>query len=209
MAKDKAEPARLLLVRHGQIAANVEQRWHGSTDSALTPQGREQAQRVALHLAARTPRVAAVYASPLARARDTAAAIGTALGLPVALEPDLMEFGIGELENQPYQTLLGEHRFFERILSDPDYAPRGGESLRGVTERTSRALRGIARAHSGQDVAVVGHGAALALALAWLLDGDRQAWRRYHVANCSVSELVLEPEPELLLFDGTEHLDER
>src|SRR5262249_51979641 len=77
---------RLLLVRHGQIAANLDARWHGSTDGALTEQGREEARQVAVHLARTRPGFAAVYTSPLQRARDTAAAIAGALGAPLVVE---------------------------------------------------------------------------------------------------------------------------
>ena len=40
--------ATLLLVRHGQIAANVSRIWHGSTDSELTERGHEEARRTAV-----------------------------------------------------------------------------------------------------------------------------------------------------------------
>ena len=57
-------------------------------------------------------------------------------------------------------------------------------------------LRRIAGAHSGERVIVVGHGGALTLALGQLLDRDISVWRRV-MHNCAVSELALEPEPEL------------
>ena len=37
----------LILIRHGQIQANLDKRWHGWTDSALTDMGITQAERVA------------------------------------------------------------------------------------------------------------------------------------------------------------------
>ena len=207
MANDKAPPARLLLVRHGQIQANLDGVWHGSTDSVLTPSGRAQARRVGAHLARTRARVAALYSSPLARARDTAAEIARALEVETRLEPDLAEYGLGELEGVSYRVLHSEHRFFERSQADPSYAPAGGESRAAVGARASAALRRIAGAHRGQEVVVVGHGAALAIALAELLGGGSEGWRRYDLANCSVSELVLEPSPTLLALDQTDHLD--
>ena len=48
----------------------------------------------------------------------------------------------------------------------------------------------------------------MGLALAQLLQDDPMAWQKYQVGNCSVSELVLEPEPRLLRFDETDHLDD-
>ena len=69
-------------------------------------------------------------------------------------------------------------------------------------------LSRIAQAHPGERVVAVGHGAAIGLALAWLLDGDATAWQRYHLSNASVSELEFHPEPRLLAFDETEHLED-
>ena len=43
MNADDLEHPRLLLLRHGQIKANRQGRWHGSTDSPLTWRGRRQA----------------------------------------------------------------------------------------------------------------------------------------------------------------------
>ena len=88
---------------------------------------------------------------------------------------------------------------------DPDYAPHGGESPRQVTQRFTDALQRIALQHPGERVLVVAHGGALAMALGALLDGDFGSWRRV-MENCAVTELVIEPAPELLSFNVTEHL---
>lgn len=199
--------ARLLLIRHGEIEANRTRVWHGWTDSSLTEQGHAQARLVGAHLARTRPGITAVYSSPLARALDTADAIGRALDLEPRVERGLMEYGIGELEGVSYRALLAEHGFFERIREDPDHAPRGGESPNQVKRRVVAALQRISRAHPGEDVVAVGHGAALGLALARLLDADSRDWREYHKANCALSELLLEPEPVLLSFNQTAHLD--
>ncbi len=201
-------PARILLVRHGQIEANRERVWHGSTDSALTEEGRAQARRVAAHLARTHPGVAALYTSPLTRARDTALEIGRALKLEPRLERDLAEYDLGELEGASYRALFAELRFFERIQEDPDHAPRGGESPNHVRQRMVAALERISRGHPSEEVVVVGHGAAIAIALATLLADDVTAWQSYHKDNCGLTELVLEPEPRLVRFNLTGHLEE-
>jgi broad specificity phosphatase PhoE len=75
-----------------------------------------------------------------------------------------------------------------------------------VMARVTGALARIARAHRGEEVVVVGHGAALGIALGELLHGDPMRWQKYHLANCGLSELVLEPEPKLLAWNQTDHL---
>ena len=198
--------ARLLLVRHGQISANVDRVWHGSTDSALTDRGLEEAEAVARLLATDRFAPAAVYSSPLQRTRETAAAIARATGLEPVTDPGLAEYAIGELEGVSYEDLYREHRFFERIREDPDFAPPGGESRNQVVARVVGALRRIARAHGGDEVVVVGHGAALGLAISHLLGDSDAEFQKYHKANCALSELVLAPEPRLLRFNETAHL---
>ena len=72
--------------------------------------------------------------------------------------------------------------------------------------RVTAALARISAAHRGDEVLVVSHGAALGLALGALIDGDPMQWQRYHLSNCGLSELVLEPEPLLLAWNRTDHL---
>lgn len=206
MPRSASRPTRITLVRHGETSANLEGVWHGAIDTPLTPRGRLQAARVARHLAATRPDVGAIYASPLARARDTAAAIALRLRLEVALEASLVEYDLGSWEGRTYRELAAVERLFERMQADPDWRPGGGESPRQVAERYAGALERIAARHAGERVLVVGHGGAITLALGLILDRDCATWRRV-MHNCAVSELVLEP-PELLAFNEVDHLRE-
>jgi len=197
----------LLLVRHGQTSANLDGVWHGSTDTPLTGLGRLQAERVARYVAEKHPRVAAVYASPLQRARNTAEAIAGSLGLGVHSEPGLAEYDLGSWEGKSFRELYETHRLWDHLKRDPHFRSHGGESPHQVTERFGGALRRIAATHAGQRVVAVAHGGALSMALAQLIDGDYRRWRRV-MDNCAVSELVLEPVPRLLSFNVREHLED-
>ena len=194
------------LVRHGETAANVEGVWHGSTDTPLTERGRRQAERLAEHIAHTRADARALYASPLARARDTAQPIAARLGLAPVVEPDLREYHLGEWEGVTYAALAKEHRLFERMQAEPDWEPGGGESARQVAERLAGSLCTIAARHPGERVIVVSHGGALTLGLGWLLDGSLSAWRRV-MSNCAVSDLRFDPAPSLLVWNDCAHLD--
>ncbi|MDH3641072.1 MAG: histidine phosphatase family protein [Gammaproteobacteria bacterium] len=197
----------ILLLRHGQIPANVQGRWHGSTDSALTWRGRRQIKRTARHLASRQPAVSAIYSSPLQRCVATAEASGKRLGLEVVVREELREYAIGEWEDMPFRRLHEQHDFIRQATADQDFAPPGGESLRGVAERMVPAVSDIHDAHPGDaTVLLVGHGAALAVALASLIDQDPTGWTDYLIANCSLTELVLSPAPYVNFFNSTQHL---
>ena len=200
-------PTRLLLVRHGQIAANIQGVWHGSTDSPLTAIGHQQAGCVAAHLARMRPSVAAIYTSPLQRARDTAAPIARACARSAIPHPGLAEYGIGMFEGESFVDLSDRHRFFERAFADRTWAPPGGESVDAVTSRVLAAWRTITAAHPGATVVAVTHGAAIATALATLLHDDPGAWQHYHVRNTSWTEVHLEPTPQLVAFNQIDHLN--
>jgi broad specificity phosphatase PhoE len=198
-------PTIVTLVRHGETSANVDGVWHGSIDTALTPHGRSQAERVAEHIARTRADATSLYASPLSRARDTAEPIAARLGLAPRVEPDLREYHLGEWEGISYATLAREHKLFERMAADPDWQPGGGESARQVAERLAGSLRAIAARHPGERVIVVSHGGALTLGLGLLLDRDVSAWRRV-MSNCAVSDLLFDPEPRLGVWNDVAHL---
>jgi len=201
------DATHLILVRHGQIQANVDKLWHGWTDSALTPEGQRQAERAAARIAEEHPDINAIYASPLQRAFNTARAIAGVLGLEVIPEPRLKEYGIGVLEGISFGDLHREHQFFQQIDANPQYAPEGGESIVQVGERVRAALQDLQQRHAGEKILAVSHGAAMALALAGLLEQNLYAWNNYHFQNTGVTEVKLGANPQLLRFNCTRHLE--
>jgi probable phosphoglycerate mutase len=85
---------RLVLVRHGQTAWNVEGRAQGHTDVGLDETGRAQAAAMAPYVAAMEP--TALWSSDLARAKETADQIAAVTGLDVRPDSRLREFDVGE-----------------------------------------------------------------------------------------------------------------
>jgi probable phosphoglycerate mutase len=73
---------RLVIVRHGQTAANTGRLLHGWSDLPLDETGRRQATLVA-HRIANEIEARALISSPLTRARATAAAISDLTGLDI------------------------------------------------------------------------------------------------------------------------------
>ena len=207
-SREMTEASILTLVRHGETSANIDAVWHGSTDTALTGRGREQAARVASFLAGAEEfrEAVALYSSPLERARHTAEAIGEALSMELRIEAGLSEYDLGSWEGKTYQELFEKHRLWHHMKHDPDFSPHGGESPRQVSDRITGALLAIARRHPGERVIVVTHGGALSMGLAQLLDGSYSEWKSV-MDNCAVSDLLVGPEPKLLRFNLTDHLE--
>jgi probable phosphoglycerate mutase len=195
----------LTLVRHGETSANVESVWHGSIDTPLTERGQAQAERVATYLAQEHASATALYSSPLQRARNTAKPIARELKLENRVESDLSEYCLGSWEGTSYAELHNTYKLWDKMKSDPTFAPPGGESPTAVATRFSRVLRQLSDRHAGERIVVVTHGGALSIGLAQILDGSAGGWKGV-MSNCAVSELVLDPRPELLRFDHTDHL---
>jgi len=196
----------LYLIRHGEIEANVNRHWHGSTDSELNENGRRQAQQMALHVAKNHPEISAVYCSPLRRTFHTASPLAKRLNLDLQADADLREYSIGHLEGTPYEELMDKHEFFKSIASNPDYAPEGGESLNQVCLRVVAALTRLKKRHQGQSIAIVSHGAAMGIALTHLLDNRVYPFHDYHMVNTGYSKLVWSSEPILEFFNVSDHL---
>jgi broad specificity phosphatase PhoE len=157
----------ILLARHGQTADNAGGRILGRRDPPLTDVGVAQARALAGDL--RDAGIAALWTSPLARARATAEIVGEALGLQARVLPELIESARGSWEGRPVAELAREapalHAAF--IAGDPDFVFPGGESLREQRERTARALAVVAR--GPLPALVVAHAGTARAALA--LDG--------------------------------------
>jgi broad specificity phosphatase PhoE len=135
----------LLLVRHGETDWNAVGRLQGHTDRPLSDFGRRQARRLAEELEGEP--FDAIYASDLARARETAEIVGERLGLPAVLSPDLREKDWGTWEG-----LTSVER---------DRVEFVGESTEAHQERILGALRRIAEQHPGGRVLVVTHGGSM------------------------------------------------
>lgn len=151
------------LVRHGQTVYNAEQRLQGWSDSPLTPGGLAGVRTTAAHLAGR-PYVAA-YVSPAGRAQATALEIlAHHPRVPLMTDPDLREFGFGDLEARPETELvdrLDPEAMFAAILAGTFPGFGGGESGPQFLARVTSAFARIERRHADGEVLVVSHGLTL------------------------------------------------
>lgn len=193
-------------MRHGQTHANIERVWHGHTDTALTELGQRQARRLGEHFH-HYMEPAVIYASPLQRARLTAQAVGDRFGIPVQLDPRLMEFHLGDWEGATFDSLQVASDVMRRLVREPDFTAPGGESQNLVKKRMVEAIEDITGRHAGEDIVIVAHGVSFAIALAHLVEGDSTRWPRYQKGNTAFSELCLETN-RLLGYNRLDHLSE-
>lgn len=199
---------RLILVRHGETPASREGRFAGSTDVELTDLGREQASALAGRL--RHLRIDALYASPLMRCKQTAAAISETTGLKVREADELRECHFGGWENMTASELQAlEPDVFTTWLSDDTYAPPDGESWGSVAERTWTWWQAASAKHEGRTVLAVSHGGAIRSLLRRAVDASLRTVFSMVIDPCSVS--MLESRAgfwRVSLLNDTSHLHE-
>lgn len=184
------EPTRIIAIRHGETAWNVDTRIQGSLDIALNERGRQQALHVAEAL--RHEPIAAIYSSDLWRAHDTAVAIGNATGLKPIPTEGLRERMFGIFEGKTFAEIeaLWPDLAARWRRREPDFCPEDGESLLTFRDRITHCVSRLAAQHTGQQIVVVGHGgvndvlyrAATGLAL--------DAPRTWSLGNAEINRLL-------------------
>ena len=175
------------MVRHGESTWNVLGLIQGHADRpTLTDKGHRQSAQVAKRF--RQGGVGAIYSSDLARARETAAYVGKALGLPVAIDPALRERCFGSYEGLPQGELdAGDSGICGDHVVDASARPAGGESLDEVYERVGSFLERLQNERHHGDVVVVSHGGAIRAMRAFCAGVPMNGTQWDVVANGSVS----------------------
>jgi probable phosphoglycerate mutase len=146
--EESLAPIPFWFLRHGETDWNVQGISQGNVDVPLNATGIAQARAAAEKL--RDRGIATIVSSPLSRARATAEFVGQALGLPVALDPDLREVSFGVQEGQKMAD------WFSGWLAG-EFTPEGAETFAALRRRAvAAANRATARPPA---VLIVGHGA--------------------------------------------------
>jgi broad specificity phosphatase PhoE len=205
---------QLLLIRHGQSRANIEQVIQGD-DDPLTDLGRLQADMLGRYLAS-THVITALYASPLERARETALIVGRHIGREPIFEPGLAEMCAGsaagmtwEAWSEAFPEQSARLRARARSLDD---RWEGGESGLEFMTRVLAAYDRIVEQHRASDdtIAVVSHGGALAWIASKVFGDPADVWpfERAIFANCSISELLIDADGAhaIGIWNHQEHL---
>lgn len=183
----------VLLARHGETDWNAEQRFQGHADRPLNARGRAQAEALAARLAGAL--LAAVYASDLRRARETAEIVARPHGLPVRTRPDLKEVDVGSWSGLT-TTEAGERHpeEFSRWRTEGRPGWTGGETYEEMRDRALGAVLEIGVAHARETALVVAHGGTIRALLATAIGVDVHDYRRGHPAepNGGLSGLRIE-----------------
>ena len=203
------EPTRIIAIRHGETTWNVDARIQGHLDVPLNDTGRRQAALLAQALADEP--IAAIYASDLSRAWETAQCLARALDVDVTSEKGLRERCFGDFEGKTFaeiEVLLPEQAMRWR-KRDPEFAPPGGESLLNLRGRVIEAAERLAAEHPGELIALVGHGGVMDVLYREATRLDLQAPRTWALGNAAINRLLWSPQGfSLVGWADTQHLDD-
>jgi broad specificity phosphatase PhoE len=191
------EATRLVLVRHGRTASNAAGRIQGRADVPLDPTGLDEAHAVARAL--RRFGAAALYTSPLIRARTTAGIIGSELGLAAQTRDDLTEYEFGQMSERSLEDLGAVNpRLYAKLdawldagRDDPMLRPEipGAEPLDAFAARIAAFWAHVEAAHRGGTAIAVTHGGVLRGMLTLAAVGDLRRHSPFWADNCSISVL--------------------
>jgi broad specificity phosphatase PhoE len=179
------------LIRHGQTAHNRDGLGLGLTDVPLTPLGERQAAALGAAFAARP--IGRLLCSPLARARQTAAAVAGDRDVPIEVREELTEMNVGETEGLTFAEMnVRFPEFLARWRSaDPaDVHMPGGESLRGVAARLQPIAAEVRAADA--DLAIVSHNFVLKLLLCDLLELRIDQFRLFTTDLTSLTTIAVD-----------------
>ena len=204
------EATRIIAVRHGETAWNVDSRIQGQKDIELNETGRWQASRVGEALKSET--ITAVYSSDLGRAHETARPIADAAGIPVIPTEGLRERSFGIFEGKTFDEIREtwpEHaqNWRKRL---PEWAPPdGGESLLQLRERVRQTMQDLAARHPGEQIVVVAHGGVLDTLYRIATGQEVNSPRTWQLPNGAINRLLWTPQGFTLVgWSDTQHLDD-
>ena len=202
------EATRIIAVRHGETAWNVDSRIQGQLDIGLNDNGHWQARRVGDALAGEP--VSAIYASDLQRAWHTAQHIARVAQAPMVPVQGLRERRFGMFEGRTFEEIEQAwpdhaHHWRKRV---PDWTPpEGGEALLALRERLRETVHGIAARHMGELIVLVAHGGVLDALYRLATGQEVNSPRTWELPNGAINRLLWTPDGLTVIgWSDTQHL---
>ena len=190
-AKTPPPPAStlVLLVRHGQTPTTGKLLPGRASGLHLAEAGVEQAKRAAERIAA-LPKVDAIYASPLERARETAAPIGAALGMKVQIDKGLLECEFGDWTGAELKALMKLPEWGTVQRAPSTFRFPNGESFTEMQTRMVSAIDRLRAKHPGGVVVMVSHADPIKAAVAHAMGTHIDLFQRIVIGTCSISAVA-------------------
>jgi probable phosphomutase (TIGR03848 family) len=210
-SKTPERPTVVLLVRHGTTPTTGKVLPGRAAGLHLSEVGRDQAEAVAVRLAALADgsRPVAVYASPLERTAETAGPIARQLGLRVRTERGLLECDFGAWTGASLKTLARKPEWAQVQRNPSGFRFPGGESFLEMQARITSAIARLTDRHRGEAVVAVSHADPIKAAVATAAGTHLDLFQRLTVSPCSVSVLAFNGSgPHVVAVNSTGDLTE-
>ena len=199
-------PTLVLYVRHGRTPTTGARLPGRAPGLHLSDEGRAQAEAVAAAIAGRDgtgQQVAAVYASPMERTRETAAPIARALGLRVRTAPGLNECDFGRWTGRRLKDLM-KLKAWATVQRQPStFRFPSGESFAEMQARITGQVADLVARHPGETIVCVSHADPIKAALAQAVGTPLDLFQRLVVGPCSVSAVLYTTERPVVLTINT------
>lgn len=179
----------ILLVRHGQTPTTGKVLPGRASGLHLAEAGVQQAFAVAERIA-EFPKIDAIYASPLERARETAAPIAKALKQRVSINKGLLECDFGDWTGEQLGTLMKKPEWSTVQRAPSSFRFPNGESFTEMQTRMVTTLDNIRTKHPGGVVVCVSHADPIKAAVAHAMGTHLDLFQRIVIGTCSVSAIA-------------------
>lgn len=189
--KEKPKPTTVLLVRHGRTPTTGKVLPGRAKGLHLGDEGRAQADRAAQRIAALgAGKVAAVYSSPMERARETAAPIARAAGVRVRQKKGLIEADFGAWTGRKLSELYKLPEW-EQVQKYPSgFRFPGGESFPEMQTRMCSTIHDLVANHPGETIVCASHADTIKAAVAEAMGTHLDQFQRIVIGPCSITAIT-------------------
>ncbi len=197
----------LLLVRHGLTPTTGVELYGRRPGVHLSEAGLQQAQQAAERISALGKRIAAVYASPLERAQQTAAPIAEAVDRLVQTHEGLNEADVGRWTGRKLSQLRKLAAWSQVQRYPSGFGFPDGETMRQMQARIAAATSELVGRHRGSVVVAVSHADPIRALVADAMGTHLDLFQRVSVSPCSVTAILYSAEgPMVLATNSTSNL---
>ena len=187
---------KIYFVRHGESEWNVTDQICGQTDVPLTEKGHKQAEETGKNIVESGISADLILCSPLLRAKQTAQHIAEMTGIPLQVEPRLVEQNFGVWEGASPRNSKEFHEAKKEFLTR--YGK--GESMFQLAQRIYNLLDELKA--TDKNYILVAHNGISRVIRSYFGDMTNEEYVAYGVKNCSVTMFDFSYDAVVFDMDG-------
>ncbi|MCQ2590159.1 MAG: histidine phosphatase family protein [Treponema sp.] len=173
------------MARHGLTDWNLENKVQGATDIPLNEGGIKQAYALAENIIKSGAKIHKILCSPLSRAYETARIVSEKTGIPLQIEPRLIEQNFGKWEGW---KKTGNDNSFHLAKQQFMDCYEGGESMFRLAQRIYNFLDELKNLDSEETYLLVTHGGIARVVQSYFTDMTNEEFASYFIHNCEIKE---------------------